>query len=405
MAGLILVSLLLMMLVTSIPRAAIKDNAVSIITQIHEEGPYPIVRNPILLLDHYTDCVMCNVLLSCDSCSLFQKSLLNPIQIFSRDKSIEETYQWAIGQKESTRQSKYGRYWHGYQVPLTLLLLVTDYNGIRLFNGILYYILLVWVMWLMTKRCGWQMSIAFLFAILITASPFIAPMSMQFFGCYAIMLIASIFILMRKHTSDRDFTVFLTIGACTAFIDLLTTPIITLGVPLACYISSHHPRHAMKTIVLFSFSWALGYATLWASKWIIATAITGENVIANALSTAHFRSTGNGTYLDIFNSFRFFLDNLLCKYDINLSNLFLVIIACVTILSIVFLTKRAWKPLKQQAWWLAISILPLVWYCLLPQHSTAHFFFTWRALLVTVFSLSAIVLYAIKPQKNEFKDL
>ena len=401
MACLIIVSLLLMMLVTSIPRAAIKDNAVSVITQIHDEGPYPIVRNPILVLDNFTDCVMCNVVLSCDSSSLTQRSLLNPIQISNKGKAIEETYQRAIGKKEASRKSYYGRYWHGYQVPLTLLLLVTDYNGIRFFNGIFYLILLTCTFWLMTKRCGWQLSVAFLFAILLTASPFVAPMSMQFFGCHAIMLIASIIVLMRKHSSDKDFTIFLTIGAVTAFIDLLTTPIITLGVPLACYITYHHPQRAIKTIVLLSFAWAIGYATLWASKWIIATAITGENVIANALDTAQFRTIGNSSYFDTLTSIRRLLSNLLNKFDINLSIIILFIIANIAIIAIVLIILRAWKPLKQQAWWLVIGALPFIWYCLLMQHSAAHFFFTWRALLVTVFSLSAIVLFTIKSHRNE----
>lgn len=401
MASLILLSLLLMMSVTFIPRTAIKDNAVSVITQIHDEGPYPIVRTPILLLDNFTDCVMCNVVLSCDSSySLVQKSLLNPVQVSNKGKVIEETYLWAIGEKEISRKSHYGRYWHGYQVPLTLLLLVTDYNGIRLFNGILYLFLFICTIWLMCKRCGWQLSIAFLVAILMTASPYIAPMSMQFFGCHAIMLIATIIVLLRKQSSDKDFTIFLTIGACTAFIDLLTTPVITLGVPLACYIAYLRPQRTMRTIALLSLAWVLGYVTLWASKWVIATVITGENVIANALGTVQFRTIGNGSYFDALKPIGSLL-SMLDKYNISLSNVIVFTIIIIAIFAMIFIIRRGWKPLKQQLWWLIIGALPLVWYCLLPQHSISHFFFTWRALLVTVFSLTAMILYSIKLSRNE----
>ncbi|MBP5687568.1 MAG: hypothetical protein J6X22_02870 [Muribaculaceae bacterium] len=401
MASLIFLSLLLMMSVTSIPRSAIKDNAVSVITQIHDEGPYPIVHNPILLLDNYTDCVMCNVILSCDSSySLFQKSLLNPVQISNKGKVIEDTYLWAIGEKDISRKSYYGRYWHGYQVPLTLLLLVTDYNGIRLFNGILYLFLFVCALWLMYKRCGWQLSIAFLVANLITASPFIAPMSMQFFGCHAIMLIATTVVLLRNQSNYKGSIIFITIGACTAFIDLLTTPIITLGVPLACFIVYNQPKRKMRTISLMSLAWVIGYVTLWASKWVIATIITGENVIANALGTAQFRTIGNGSYFDAMKPIGSIL-SMLGKYNITSSKVIVSAIIIIAILAMIFIIRRGWKPLKQQLWWLILGALPLVWYCLLPQHSIAHFFFTWRALLVTVFSLTAMILYSITLSRNE----
>ena len=397
--GLIIISLLLMVLATSIPRSAIRSNIASTVAHIHEEGGYPIVRIPVLLMDNFTDCLMCNIVLSADSCSLAEKVLLNPTHIDSTNKQIEQTYLWTQG-KYYPNKRHYGRYWHGYQVPLSLLLLVTDYKGIRVFNGILYYLLLGCSLWLMKLRLGWRPAVAFFFAISVVAAPVVVPLSLQFYGCHVIMLAATITVLLRKRQAKDclhiDFTIFLTIGAITAFIDLFTTPIITLGMPLACYIAYHNPKNTTKTFLLFSLAWLIGYAGMWVSKWILATAITGEDVIANAIDKANLRTVGHNFYLDTLNSIKPLINNAMSWFTANTAGIIILSLIIISITGVGVLLLRSRKSLKQQAWLLAIGALPIIWFCIILQHSISHFFFTWRAILVTIFAIVTMVLFSFK---------
>ena len=61
--------------------------------------------------------------------------------------------------------------------------------------------------------------------------------------------------------------------------DFLTTPILTLGFPLVVFIAVNKEKDRLKTLFTQSFIWLLGYASIWASKWLIGWILTGENII------------------------------------------------------------------------------------------------------------------------------
>jgi len=89
-----------------------------------------------------------------------------------------------------------------------------------------------------------------------------------------------------------DLEVFLVIGMLTAFFDLFTAPLITLGLPLLMLFlvrESVQEEYGMRTGVVdtvkFGAIWAVGYASSWASKWFIGSAVIG-------LERAHQRAGG-----------------------------------------------------------------------------------------------------------------
>lgn len=399
-AGVIVLSIVMMTVVSLIPRSLLKSNVVSSVDRIAGEDKCLIANSMVFSTDRFTDCLMCNLVLSADidSLPLSEVVLLNPFHFYSKDDQVTQTVKWVHGEPWHHPVEHYGRYWHGYEVPLTLLLTVTDISGIRVVNGVLYYLFLVIAMWLLWRRCDVRYAIALAIALILTGAIVIAPVSMQVFGCQFIMLIGVVAVLMRRRYYDVDLCVdasmFIAIGGITSVVDLLTTPIITLAVPLACYIAYHKPRHTARVALALCLAWAVGYGAVWASKWLIATLVTGENVIADAVRVASYRSLGTKIYSG---------DNLTSAQIIALylskftPTRIAVIVGVAAVAVIVLrLLARSWRPMLKHAWLLGIAIMPIIWYLALAQHSNNHKFFTFRALLVTVFAAVAWILLSLK---------
>lgn len=82
---------------------------------------------------------------------------------------------------------------------------------------------------------------------------------------------------------------FVVVGAMTSYLDLLTFPLISLGIPLVLWLTLNDSQSIWKNICrifLLSLSWAIGYVGMWVLKWGIGSIIIGENVVQNALSAA-----------------------------------------------------------------------------------------------------------------------
>ena len=108
------------------------------------------------------------------------------------------------------------------------------------------------------------------------------------------------------------------LGVATAFCDLLVTPILTLGLPVAVWLLCVPQRLAAgprqcAAVAAGSLCWGVGYGGCWALKWVLAGAITGQDVIGDAVRQIGVRTTGatwHGIELTWGNILRFVLDTL-----------------------------------------------------------------------------------------------
>ena len=122
-----------------------------------------------------------------------------------------------------------------------------------------------------------------------------------------------IWVLAKPRRSDVLCLGLLVLGVVTAFCDLLVTPILTLGLPLVCWLLEPQQRLRAGTpqcgvVVGGSLAWGVGYLLCWASKWVLAGLITGQNVIADALHQIGVRTaadTWHGIELTWSNIFAF----------------------------------------------------------------------------------------------------
>ena len=70
----------------------------------------------------------------------------------------------------------------------------------------------------------------------LAVTVFWVPHQVQYFTCFALGYAGCVWVLAKPRRSDALCLALLVLGAATAFCDLLVTPILTLGLPLVCWL-------------------------------------------------------------------------------------------------------------------------------------------------------------------------
>ena len=293
-------------------------------------------------------------------------------------------------------QMLYPRYWHGYLLTLKPALMLFDYAQLRLVNMIAQSFLLFYALLLLVRKTGARFGVALLAAVLCLV-PVVLPLSLQFSTVFYLALLALIIVLKADDwlmASGRYALFFCLLGIVTNYMDLLTYPLLTLCVPLSVLLLLRRDATVRESLTVTALSCAFygaGYALMWASKWGIATLITGTNVFADAMTSAAERTSLMGIgelgagEITRFGTIRA-LVALLWRRP------YLLMAAGIALGVVVLILKKrdavGLTPLSKHApSWLLIAALPLIWYAVLPNHSYQHYFYTFRTLAATVFAL------------------
>ena len=311
--------------------------------------------------------------------STLDRALLNP-RVYRDNKQIDTLKEIKDGTATNIRT--YARYWHGYITYLRPLLFIYDYNLIRLVLFAVHLSLSVAFIVLVNKKLGTLPTIAFVSAYVLSGS-FVTPFSLQYFNVMTVTQVSGIVLLKSYNFLHKKGWItyfFLLTGIVTVYFDLLTFPVVSLGVNLVLLLLLDG-KIGIKQILLMTFMWCVGYAGMWILKWTIATIFTNENVFVSAMQNADKRSgsavEGVGiTYLDVLkrNVGRYRSKALLVPYII------------IFLLSFVPIVKnRSLKINKKRTLCLVfICALPFMWYALLRNHSYVHSWFTFRTLIPAI---------------------
>ena len=285
----------------------------------------------------------------------------------------------------------YARYWHGYMVLLRPMLLLYDYYQIRYINMFAFFLLLGVTLRQMDRRMGAVAAGAFLFS-LIACYLTVIPMSMQYSPAFYVMLFAVL--AMVSHSSPmRDAELpllFMTVGMVVCFLDLLTVPLLTLGMPLLCWIHldlrarpERDVRVRMKLMLSCCVAWTLGYGLCWACKWVMASLALGENVVADAIDSILFRTGSDGGDISRVQTLGTNLSHFFNAYGLRVSLLTGLPVLLLALCALCFPAKGRARALQ----YLPVMTMPLVWYAVLNNHSSVHFWFTNRLLAILLFGL------------------
>ncbi len=357
-------------------------------------------------LDNFTDALMLRTAIFPGSNSVINDAMLNPRFEYKNSNQVQSLVRQLKGQKNNRNITLYGRYWHGYLVILKPLTLFADVSYMRLLNLLIQVLLTSYLISLIVKQLGTGFGLSYLLSYLVL-NPISLAMCFQFSTIFYVTTLISILLLKRWSLFNvvTNFLYLLLVsGIITAFFDLLTYPLLTLCIPLILFLVKKSFENKLcekfKTKVLILYSclfWGFGYGGMYIGKWLLAGALTGQNVLLNAVSQLQYRMSihvTTGTNTAMINPLTTIVRNVRVLMDEPIF-IVLVIILLIALFNLNNLqTKKELKTISScgiKESLLVIMLLPFVWYIVFCNHSFVHFWFTFRELVITVFAAGSLI--------------
>lgn len=384
LSGLVILYIVAMTLSYTIPSKKINENVKDSMIALNREKEYPSVNLSDVKatrLDNFTDKIMIDKARGTKESSLTEGMFVNG----------------------------YPRYWHGYQVFLRPMLVLFNYSVIRQIYGAILVLLIGINFYLYLKKLDVFIAFSFLFSLYFVRI-YIFFLSMQFSNIFFVTLLFNIFLLrnFENNTSNRQyFLYFLTIGSLTNFFDLLTVPLVSLGIPLTTLIYLNLKNEGilsrisvtyLKSILINSFSWVVGYGLTWLSKWLLASLVLRRNILEDAFKTIIFRTEGDKSIP--LNRIDMMKNNVSTMFN----NFYIVLITCMIVLAIIILIKERehiiGKISLNSIYILSLIGYPYIWYTVLAGHSQVHYWFTYRLQIIAVFALLSFLSYIVSSLFN-----
>lgn len=360
-----------MILVNLIPNDALEPQFSKSIAQIDKEDTYAnyLFSSSASILDNFMDKLMIQ---TCHTPDLYE----NPIEA-------------------AFDNNGYPRYWNGYLLTLRPLLTQFSYQQIRYLN--MFILLTAFCFCFSGIKSEFSSLLAFGFSISVIACflVFISE-SLQYFSVFMVLfsvLLMILYIPVIRNGRNALLLLFAA-GMAVNYFDMLTAPLLTLGIPLIliiCYKLRDEEKLSLKDLflsaVLLSVSWGAGYALCWAAKWTIGSIVLHKNIFTDAVQTARFRVEGSESYP---------LDRAL-MFKLNIETYFfakgrkpLIFLALIfLVLTGLWIRSHKKNCLRSICILVFIALFPYVWYFVLANHSQLHYFYTYRIQAITLFSVFA----------------
>jgi len=300
------------------------------------------------------------------------------------------------------------RYWHGYLVFLKPLLCFLSYLDIRMLLTIVQGFMMAAVIAGLCRRKLGRYLPAFLLSLLCI-TPSAAGFSMQFSTVFCTFLLAMIALLYlpAKWFKGQNLGVFfLLIGMFTSYVDYLTYPLASFGMPFVlCVVLDprQSAKEEWKRLLFCGICWVIGYLGMWAGKWVIAGAFGSDPWFwANLFAKIGERSSDVAA--DTTLSYLTVLKENLSVFFKRAYLLAGAAAAC-TWFAALLKGKKSGSAFGSPSFFtvlIAVALTPFAWYFCTQNHSYIHAFFTSRNLAVTVFSICCLFT-SILP-KNLYKS-
>lgn len=386
-----------------IPFSSIRNNVIESAKTLQDEGMFPQYKDyRFTRLDNYTDALMLNIAISAEEDNPVESSMMNYYYDYLEDEDIEKSYHTervARNELNGLTKISYGRYWQGYLITLRPLLCFFSLSGIRILNYLCLSILLVSCLYLIVRKIGWIEAVIFGLALLPFNIPLV-PYSLQFSTCFYWMFLSSIALLAIPQLSKTALHLGLTffaIGAITVYFDFLTTPQLTLGIPLILVMLSKKTDTPFVFVLSAIAAWYMGYGILWASKWGVAYLLTQNNLLESAIEQARLRTSHlyHQQPMTIHRMKDYLFPSISMHNSYKIAGIFAGI-------ALIYLKlQRGIKVQIRYFWLLIIAAFVPVWFLVMRQHSIEHRYFTMRAFVVTLYAVFIWIYYTIvNPNKQ-----
>ncbi len=299
----------------------------------------------------------------------------------------------------------YSRYWHGYHVFLRPLLVFFNYGQFRYILFMIFTFLIYGIIRELNKSFeNIHAGRSFLITLALNnflAVPFSYHVSIAFLLAFPAMLV----ILRKKEWLEDDlktWSYYMIVGGITSYADFLTTPIVTLGLPMLVHLlwilknNESDLRRNIISIVRNSVSWGIGYAVVWAEKWLIGSIILKRNIFADSMAEATAWQTD--AFGQQYSFVKALAKNLACllPFGGGARELipFLFIYLIIVAVGLGMIIKR-WDNVKKNIYKLLpimlVSAFPYIWMFFMHNHSGVHAtFWCYRIQTISIFGLLII---------------
>ena len=393
----------LLWLACCVPGQAVRANIRRSVPLLQAEGLYPSYFGfKLFQMDNYTDTVMLFEAAAVDEADPLTAMMVNTTYNVDNFETMPDDLALYLDAREgdgplpgTLSAFSYARYWHGYLIWLRPLLAVMTYAQVRVVQYIVLFALLALVLWRLWRYAGWRAALWFAVSQ-AAVSVFFVPRQVQFFTTFFLAYLGCAWVLgMRGARAAPDMAAMLVaLGAATAFCDLLVTPVLTLGLPVAVWLVCVPQRlcagpRQCAAVVSFSLCWGVGYGLCWALKWVLAGLVTGQDVIGDAI-----HQMGVRTAADTWHGMELTWGNILgfVFHALDGRGLFWPLLALAVLCVALFvLCQRGGGALGRALPLGLTALMAPVWLAVLRAHSIQHGWFTWRALAPTVFAGLAFV--------------
>lgn len=380
-------------IVSLIPQSYFEKNLSRSILELKKEGIYSTIGLPWrkIVVDNFTNALMLNVTYSINEKKSFYSAMNNFFYDSKEDKNNQILNLEKLYQKQDINPVNYFRYWHGYLIFLRPLLVFFSYKEIKIILTIILYLLFIYFVNLSLKELGKQITFAFLTGFLFVDF-FYVGWSLSFFSPFFLGLMAAIYLLKKGKQIKYPYYLFFITGGLTSFFDLLSAPLVSLGLPLLVQAVK---KIRFKDIVLSGFFWSFGYLLIWITKWLIVEVVFFKGAISAGISQIINRTVSQP---DI--NFSYFKTLKLNVFQlIGYDKINKILVFSIFIFALVFLIKKfsiKKNKLKKIFLLFFIALIPYFWYLIAANHSYIHVWFTYRNQLMTVVALTLIYFELIK---------
>lgn len=311
------------------------------------------------------------------------------------DGNIEETYEYA-------------RYWHGYISIIRPLLIFFSFDEIRKILVSVFAFLAMILMMVLYKKVSFKYCLVILLALL-TSEYFFMGFNLQGTFTFIIAMIASIVICIRFEKIKNIGLYFMVIGMVTCYFDLLTHPIITLGIPMLIYLLLKQEKEnlslkeSIKFIISNTILWGIGWITANLAKWIIVDILYHRDLIHKSLLQFYHRSQRD--YSSTLTWYSGLSANILYSKENTIT--YFVMLAIYFVGYLIKNYKEIHINIKEAFPYLIISLMPIAWLIVMRNHTLSHMYFTWRMLIVFYIAIGIFLfkLFGTKNKTNEVEKL
>ena len=412
LAGILLVSVLsglgLLWLVSQIPREDIHENiqeSVDYYMSFDNGEMKPFLKDDYgilagglygTMMDFYADSIWLSIAYGYDGS---MQSVVSSNCAWNEDVSMGRNLQSQL-RGELDADVNYSRYWHGSLVLIRPLLKWFNAQQIYVINGVIIVGLILVIIAMLCKHREYGAAVAFVVAALAAGVPMMA-VSFEFAQVFFVTGLISI-LAMRLVWKDKHKALpylFFFSGILVNYLDFLTSETLALTIPLLLVLwlmrNKVMKARDFRFIIKIMLFWLAGYALMWLSKWLISWWVLGGDTWLAVGTQIEKRTISREGGFDRLEMLGYALDS-------NFSSLFPVcfdgvvglltlVVACVLIL-----TAAKFARSKTDWLWLTavvlVTIVPIVRYVVLLEHSVRHFFFAYRALMALVLGFLFVIM-------------